>query len=164
MVSWSLIDSYTYLPCTAYSFEHRTRPGTLGLILQSNPLALLSWIGEKFLDWTDIDPSLEDILESVTLYWLTESGSRGLYPYRQTFAPSRIAVNIANDQVYYVKKPLGHSWFMKEIAPAPRAWAEKTGNLVFYRQHEIGGHFAALEQPELMKGDIQDFVAQVWKK
>src|SRR4051812_4023337 len=68
---------------TAYSFEHNTRPSTIGLILSSSPLALLAWIGEKFLEWSDESPELDIILESVMLYWLTQSGGRGLYPYRQ---------------------------------------------------------------------------------
>ena len=66
----------------AYSLEHATRPGTIGLVLDSSPLALLAWIGEKFLSWTDEDPPLETILESVTLYWFTESMGRGIFPYR----------------------------------------------------------------------------------
>lgn len=67
---------------SAYSLEHATRPATIGLALDSSPLALLAWIGEKFLSWSDENPSLETILESVTLYWFTESMGRGIFPYR----------------------------------------------------------------------------------
>lgn len=66
-----------------YSVEHATKPSTIGLILNSNPISLLAWIGEKYLDWSDSDPDLDTILEAVTLYWFTESGCRGVYPYRQ---------------------------------------------------------------------------------
>lgn len=65
-----------------YSLEQATKPSTIGIVLGSNPLALLAWIGEKFLAWSDTDPTLDQILESVTLYWFTESMSRGVYPYR----------------------------------------------------------------------------------
>lgn len=68
---------------TAYALEHGTRPGTIGLILASNPLALLAWVGEKFLEWSDHDPSLDTILEAVTLYWLTETFPRAIYTYRE---------------------------------------------------------------------------------
>jgi microsomal epoxide hydrolase len=73
-----------------YSMMHATRPSTIGLILNSNPVALLAWMGEKFLEWSDVDPDLDMILEAVTLYWLTESGSRAIYTYRQVcvFCPS----------------------------------------------------------------------------
>ena len=67
---------------SAYALEHATRPATIGIALGSSPLALLAWIGEKFLVWSDVDPSLETILESVTLYWFTESMGRGIFPYR----------------------------------------------------------------------------------
>lgn len=67
---------------SAYSLFHATRPATIGLALDSSPLALLAWIGEKFLSWSDVDPPLETILESVSLYWFTESMGRGVFPYR----------------------------------------------------------------------------------
>lgn len=67
---------------SAYSLEHATRPATIGIALDSSPLALLAWIGEKFLSWSDQSPSLETILESVSLYWFTESMGRGVFPYR----------------------------------------------------------------------------------
>ena len=61
----------------------------------------------------------------------------------------------------YIKKPFGYSYFPREVAPAPRSWSATTGNLVWHRQHSEGGHFAALEKPELLLGDVEDFVAQV---
>lgn len=60
----------------AYAQEHGTRTATIGLVLSSSPLAMLGWIGEKFLEWSDQDPSLDDILESVSLYWLTDTYAR----------------------------------------------------------------------------------------
>lgn len=66
----------------AYSLEHAARPSTIGLVLGSSPMALLAWIGEKFLAWSDVDPGLGTILESVTLYWLTETFPMSIYPYR----------------------------------------------------------------------------------
>jgi microsomal epoxide hydrolase len=56
----------------AYSLEQATRPSTIGLVLGSSPLALLAWIGEKFRAGSDTDPSIDTILESVTLYWFTQ--------------------------------------------------------------------------------------------
>jgi microsomal epoxide hydrolase len=67
---------------SAYAMEHGTRTATIGLTLSSSPLALLSWIGEKFLEWTDEDPQLDEILDSVSLYWLTDTYARCIYPYR----------------------------------------------------------------------------------
>jgi len=138
----------------AYVFVHGTRTSTIGFALASNPLALLAWIGEKFLDWTDEDLSIDMLLESVTLYWLTETFPRSIYPYRQY-------VNGMGSHPY-VEKPVGHSWFPKEVTPTPKSWIATTGNLVFFRQHMKGGHFAALERPGDLLEDVEDFVAQVW--
>ncbi|OAL17347.1 hypothetical protein AYO22_11714 [Fonsecaea multimorphosa] len=65
-----------------YAVTHATRPSTIALVLTSNPLAMLAWIGEKFLEWSGEDIPIDTILESVTLYWLTETLPTSLYTYR----------------------------------------------------------------------------------
>ncbi|MCJ1235221.1 hypothetical protein MMC14_003188 [Varicellaria rhodocarpa] len=147
---------------SAYAFEHRTRPSTIGHVLASSSLALLAWISEKFLEWTDEDPPLDVILESVTLWWLTETFPRSIYPYRGTTPPKADFTH--DNPKRYIHKPLGYSWFHKELAAMPKSWVATTGNLVFHRQHTKGGHFAALESPKQLKEDIVQFVEQVWKK
>lgn len=61
----------------------------------------------------------------------------------------------------YVSKPLGYSYFPQEIHPTPRSWVATIGNLVWHRQHSEGGHFAALEKPEVLLGDVEDFITQI---
>ncbi|KAK0845481.1 hypothetical protein LTS02_015287 [Friedmanniomyces endolithicus] len=139
----------------AYAMEHSTRTGTIGLALSSSPLALLAWIGEKFLEWTDDDPPLETILESVTLYWLTETFPRCIYPYRGMFAGTR-------PPLVYVGKPSEYSLFPKELVPVPKSWAAATANIVSYAQHQKGGHFAALEQPAELLADVEEWVPKAW--
>jgi hypothetical protein len=162
----------------AYAREHGQRPATIGLLLSTSPLALLIWyvineliqslrasltvsnrIGEKFLDWVDEPLTTDQILDSVSLYWFTETFPRAIYPYRQFFGPSPEAIS----SKHYVDKPLGYSWYPKEIAPIPQAWVKMTGNLVWYKQHDKGGHFAALERPKEMLEDVEAFVKAVWK-
>jgi microsomal epoxide hydrolase len=145
---------------SAYALEHATRPSTIGLVLSSSPIALLAWIGEKLLEWTDDTPDLHTILEDVTLYWLTNCASTCLWPYRQLFTPGNIGAH--ENPEWHIHKPLGFSWFPKEIAPIPKTWVETTGNLVWHRQHDKGGHFAALERPDVLLADFEDFVKQVW--
>ncbi|KAF4997501.1 hypothetical protein FGRMN_3865 [Fusarium graminum] len=144
---------------SAYALSHATKPSTIGLVLSTSPLALLAWIGEKFRDWTDKDPSFEEILTSVSLYWLTDTFPTSIYPYRQRFTPGNTGAH--DDPDWKIAKPLGYSWFPYELAPIPRAWVQTTGNLVFHRAHERGGHFAALEQPEVLLKDFQEFVQQI---
>ncbi|KAH6716400.1 Alpha/Beta hydrolase protein [Leptodontidium sp. MPI-SDFR-AT-0119] len=143
----------------AYAREHGQRPATIGLLLSTSPLALLIWIAEKFLDWVDEPLSLDKILDSVSFYWYTETFPRSIYPYRQFFGPSPESMPLK----YYVEKPMGYSWFPKEIAPIPKIWVKTTGNLVWHKQHEAGGHFAALERPQDLFQDVEEFVAAVWK-
>lgn len=54
-------------------------------MLSASPVSLLAWIGEKFQQWTDVTPPIDEILDGATLYWFTESFPRAIYPYRQFF-------------------------------------------------------------------------------
>ncbi|CBX99556.1 hypothetical protein IAQ61_005189 [Plenodomus lingam] len=139
---------------SAYAFEHGTKPSTIGLVLSSSPLAHLAWIGEKFLAWSDpsTTPPLTTILAHVTLYWLTGCYPTSIYTYRET------------KETKFVQKPVGYSYFPFELAPVPRAWAEKTGNMVFFKAYDKGGHFAALERPEVLWQDVEEFVQVAWKR
>jgi len=145
-----------------YNLEHGTKPSTIGSVLASNPVAVLAWIGEKFLEWVDDREPLPlgIILESITLYWLTETFPRSIYYYRENVP--RPAVPVPLQPRWYIKKPLGFSSFPRELLPAIETWVAKTGNLVYYNQHNKGGHFAALERPQELTSDIEAFVQQVW--
>jgi microsomal epoxide hydrolase len=112
-------------------------------------------IGEKFLEWTDEDPSLDTILTNISLYWFTGGFPRSIYPYRQLNTSSTIFTQVT--------KPLGVSWFPHEIFPAIKHVIEKNCNLVFYKKHERGGHFAALERPAELWQDVEEFANKVWK-
>ncbi|KAK7048295.1 putative epoxide hydrolase [Favolaschia claudopus] len=146
----------------SYSLEQATRPSTLSFALASSPLALLAWLGEKFMEWTDEDPSISTILEFVSFYWFTDTIATSFYPYRDTTPVEKDHVDLSTNPKWHIEKPFGFSAFPKEILPSPRAWIETTGNLVFYREHEKGGHFAAKEVPETLLLDVEDFVSQVW--
>jgi len=152
---------------SAYAREHGTRTATIGLVLSASPLALLAWISEKFLEWTDDDPALDTILESVTLYYLTDTFPRCIYPYRNNFGAKRDpeAGKPESKKFHTGSKPMGFSWFPCEIAQVPRSWTEQsTDNLLFYREHERGGHFAALERPEDLWRDVEEFAGLAWKQ
>ena len=70
------------------------------------------------------------------------------------------------DPRYHIRgKAFGFSWFPKELAPVPRRWMETTAEKVmFWREHETGGHFAALERPEALWGDVGEFVGMATKE
>ncbi|KAI8932687.1 hypothetical protein NX059_010181 [Plenodomus lindquistii] len=137
----------------SYAYEHGTKPSTISLVLASSPLAHLAWIGEKFLAWSgpSTTPDLNSILTAVTLYWLTDCFPSTIYAYRELM------------ETKFVEKPVGYSYFPYEVAPVPRSWAEQTGNLVWFGKHENGGHFAAVEKPEALWRDVEEFVKVAWK-
>ena len=147
---------------SAYALEHATKPSTISFAVHSSPLALLAWVGEKFLDWVDDPLHLHTILADVSLYWLTDCFATTLWPYRQLFTPGVVGAH--ENPEWNLSIPLGFSWFPKEICPVPKAWVERTGNLVWHREHERGGHFAALERPEVLLRDVEEFVGEVWKE
>ena len=71
-----------YASGKGYYEEHRTRPATISFALSSSPVALLSWIGEKFLEYSDDTLDVDAILTSITLYWLTDTFPTSIYQYR----------------------------------------------------------------------------------
>lgn len=152
---------------SAYAHEQGTRTATIGHVLSSSPMALLAWISEKFLEWTDEDPSLDAILESVTLYWMTDTYPRCIYPYRGLTGGDerpRIASHAGRGRKRdQVTKPSGYSFFPKELVPMPVSWVAQSCNLVSSTIHSSGGHFAALEKPEELCKDIEDFAQKAWK-
>ncbi|VUC25506.1 unnamed protein product, partial [Clonostachys rosea] len=155
----------------AFLMEHGTRAATIGFVLSSSPLALLSWIGEKVLAWSDQDLPLDKILELVTIYWFTDTMPRCLYHNRDMGLPDekpRIArtsviTGFVSPVVPYIEKPCGYSSFYNEIVPVPKDWAVKTTNLVFYNEHDRGGHFAAMEMPKELLSDVEEYIQKVWK-
>jgi len=97
------------------------------------------------------------------LYYLTDSYARGIYPYRGDFDTADKALPKHGGEGWEVPrgKAFGFSDFGAEIQPVPRDWVERTGEVTWWRGHEVGGHFAALECPDQMLGDLESFVAHV---
>ncbi|KAK4948712.1 hypothetical protein LTR10_012716 [Elasticomyces elasticus] len=154
----------------AFALEQGTRAATIGLALSASPLALLCWIGEKMLAWTDEDPPLEKILEGVTLYWMTDTIPRCFYHNRGMGNPNEnpkiartsVVASRAALELPYIEKPCGYSLFAQEIVPVPKSWAAMTCNLVSFNQHEHGGHFAAMEKPNELLTDVEEYIKRAW--
>lgn len=101
---------------SAYNNMHNTRPSTIGLALQSDPAALLAWVGEKLLDWTDTDPTDSEIVSVMTLYWCTDTMPRSIYSYRNR-PPVTGQMPVMN-HAYDLKQPFGMSDFPYEVSYA----------------------------------------------
>ena len=131
-----------------------TRPQTLGYGLVDSPVALLAWIMDKFREWTHPRHVLPDeivdrdrLLTNVMLYWLTgTAGSAAYVGYAQNegWGPK------ANSGV-----PTGVIVFAHDIGI--RRYAEREATIVRWTDVDHGGHFAALEEPELLTADVREF-------
>src|SRR5215472_16009004 len=131
----------------AYAAMHRTRPQTAAVGLNDSPAGLAAWIVEKLRAWSDCDGDVErrftkdEILTNVTLYWLTETIGSSIRMYRANAAipPAQFARR--------VEVPSGFALFPADILRPPRAWLERTANVVRVAEPARGGHFAAFEEP-----------------
>jgi pimeloyl-ACP methyl ester carboxylesterase len=144
---------------SGYSTQQRTRPQTVGYGLVDSPVAQAAWILEKFWRWTDCDGdpenvlSRDELLDNVMLYWVTASGASSARLYWESFgALERKPVEI----------PTGVAVYPKEIVPPVRAWmTEDYTDIRHFEAQERGGHFAALEQPELFVADLRKYFRQL---
>lgn len=141
----------------AYAAMHRTKPQTAAVGLTDSPAGLAAWIVEKLRAWSDCDGDLErsfskdEILTNVTLYWLTGTIGSSMRMYRANAAipPSQHARRVA--------VPSGFSLFPGDIVRPPRAWLERTANVVRVTEPARGGHFAPFEEPELYAEELRAF-------
>ncbi|MEO7042033.1 MAG: epoxide hydrolase family protein [Gemmatimonadaceae bacterium] len=138
----------------AYGHLQSTRPLTLAYGLSDSPAGLATWIAEKFGEWSDpATPISRDIvLANVTIYWLTNSISSSMRVYLES---SATPLKLEPGEMITV--PTAFARFPFEISRPPRSWVERGYNLVRWTDMPRGGHFAALEAPELLAEDIEAF-------
>lgn len=139
-----------------YAMIQSTRPQTLAYALTDSPAGQLAWITEKFREWTDGDlpedaVDRDQLLTNVTVYWLT--GTAG--------SSARLYLEAARANAWgppaLSSAPTGVAVFPYEIAPPVRRFAERLNNIVHWTEFDRGGHFAAMEEPDLLVKDIRDF-------
>ncbi|WP_343671221.1 epoxide hydrolase family protein [Chitinophaga sp.] len=142
----------------AYAYQHSTKPITLAYGLNDSPIGLCAWIIEKFNSWSDNKGNIENVfskdelLANVTLYWITESIHSSIRIYNEN---SQYPLHFSEED--YVKVPVAFAKFPKELPTPPRSYIEKGFNIQRWTDMNAGGHFAAMEQPNLLANDIRDF-------
>jgi len=142
----------------AYAQIQRTKPQTLAVGLNDSPAGLLAWMAEKFFTWSDPQGAQEPVIERDTLltnaalYWFT--GCIGS-SFRQYVEGSKRPLVFASGE--RIEPPLGVAVFPAELPMPPRSWVERCYNVQRWSLMPKGGHFAALEQPELLANDIRAF-------
>jgi pimeloyl-ACP methyl ester carboxylesterase len=142
---------------TGYQWIQGTRPQTLAYGLTDSPAGLAAWIVEKFRAWTDNHGTPEDavdrdrMLANISLYWFTGCIGASFHPYHaRMHGPWPIPGT--------VEVPVGYCQFPREILRPPRSLAARTyTDIRRWTVMPRGGHFAALEQPEALAGEIRAF-------
>ncbi|MBV9355869.1 MAG: alpha/beta fold hydrolase [Chloroflexi bacterium] len=144
---------------TGYSSIQGTKPQTLAYALTDSPVGLAAWILEKFQRWSDCDGDLarcytrDELLTNIMLYWVTGAIGSSFWPYwaRQHSAGWPLP------GTRRVEVPTGYASFPKDILHPPRELAERAFNIQRWTVMPRGGHFAALEQPELLAHEVRAF-------
>jgi epoxide hydrolase len=133
-----------------------TRPMTVGYGLNDSPAGLAAWIVEKFRAWSDSDGDVEkkftkdELLTNVMIYWVTESGPSSVRIYYE----NRVDAGLTGR----VEVPFACARFPREMfAVVPTKWLEAQYNLQQLTDMPRGGHFAALEEPQLLVEDVRKF-------
>ncbi len=139
-----------------------TKPQTLGFGLNDSPAGLAAWVIEKFRTWSDCDGDLssvfdrDDLLTNVMIYWVTQTITSSTRLYYEVFKGGRIGLLEGRVEV-----PVGVARFPKEIMRFPRKWVENQYNVTHWTEMARGGHFAAMEQPEVFVDDVRKFFRSV---
>ena len=149
----------------AYAMIQGTRPQTLADGLNDSPAGLAAWIVDKFQRWSDCDGDVErcfskdELLTNVMIYWVTGTIGSSFLPYHDVVHATvpRWILEKAKELVGSSKVPAGFALFPKDLSHPPREWAQRFFDVQRWTEMPRGGHFAALEQPELLARDIRDF-------
>ncbi len=131
-----------------------TKPQTVGFALADSPAGQAAWIYEKFQSKTDNNGlaedalSIDDMLNAISLYWFTNSAASSARIYWENRSATMSGPQLT--------LPVAVTVFPRDIPRLPRSWIEDTySNLIHYGQAAKGGHFAALEQPEILVDEIR---------
>ena len=143
----------------AYGNIQGTKPQTLGYGLNDSPAGLAAWIIEKWRTWADTKGDIEsrftkdELLTNVMIYWSTESIASSTRIYYESRRNARDSG--------WVKVPTAVAIFPGEIFFSPRKWVETAYNVKQWTEMPRGGHFAAMEEPELLVEDVRKFFRTV---
>jgi pimeloyl-ACP methyl ester carboxylesterase len=147
----------------AYAQIQSTKPQSLAPGLNDSPAGLAAWMVEKFRAWSDCGGDIEsrfskdELLTHVMIYWVTESIGTSFLPYYDyanagavTWMKEGIKKWAGSSKV-----PAAFALFPKDISRPPREWAERFFNVERWTEMPRGGHFAAMEEPEMLAEDIR---------
>ena len=147
---------------SGYAFVQRTKPDSLGIAQADSPAGTAAWIVEKFRTWSDCGGDVETtfardtLLTNIMFYWAPNSVTSAARMYYET-ARDRGATDVP-----YVRSPTALAVFPKE-SPVARRWMEERFNVQRWTEMPRGGHFPALEVPDLLLDDVRAFFRPLWE-
>lgn len=142
----------------AYARIQATKPQTLAYGLNDSPVGLAAWIIEKFRTWSDCHGEIErrfskdELLTNIMIYWVTQTIHSSIRTYYENAHASSML-----QPGKPINVPVGFALFPKEISLPPREWAERRLHVQRWREMPRGGHFAAMEEPELLAEELRAF-------
>lgn len=144
----------------AYGAMMVTRPQTIGYLLADSPAGTAAWMYEKIAAWSDSDGKPErvlgrdDILDDISLYWLTNSGASSSRFYWEN---NNNNFSAEAQKTATIKVPVAITVFPHEIYRAPKSWAQRAyPSLAYFKEVSKGGHFASWEQPQLFSEELRE--------
>jgi pimeloyl-ACP methyl ester carboxylesterase len=145
-----------------YAVIQGTKPQTLAYGLTDSPAALAAWIIEKFRSWSDCGGDVEsrfsrdELLANITIYWVTGAIGSSFWPY---YARQHGGWSLSDlvAQGGRIEVPTAYARFPAEMIRPPKAVIEQAFDLRRLTRPPAGGHFAALEEPALLAGELRDW-------
>jgi pimeloyl-ACP methyl ester carboxylesterase len=145
----------------AYFVMMTARPQAVGYGMTDSPAGLAAWIlvHPGFAEWTyggdpEKSPTKDEVLDDITLYWLTNSGTSAARLYWEN--SGRGVINATAQKTAEISLPVAITVFPRESYRTPQTWARRAyRNLIYFNEVESGGHFAAWEQPELFSTELR---------
>jgi len=158
----------------AYAMIQSTKPQTLAYGLNDSPVGLAAWIIEKFKTWSDCDGNIEncfskdELLTNITIYWATQTVNSAFRLYKEGIQRVMNAMYNPLAKINPFEKtgdktevPTAFALFPKDISSPPKEYAERFFNVQRWTKLPRGGHFAAMEQPELLAADIRKYISRL---
>ena len=152
-----------------YRTQQATRPQTLSYSMMDSPVGIAAWLIEKFHDWSDVETgsiesafSKDELLTNIMIYISTRTFNSASWIY---YGRREEGGRILSPEGKRVEVPTGCAVFPAEMLNwAPRSYVERIYNVQHWTEMPRGGHFAAMEEPELLLGDIRKFARSLRSK
>ena len=146
---------------SAYFAMMTARPQAVGYGLTDSPAGLAAWmlVHPGFAQWTygddpDKSPTKDEVLDDITLYWLTNSATSAARLYWEN--AGRGVISGAAQKTAEISLPVAITVFPEDVYRPPETWARRAyRNLIYFHEVDKGGHFAAWEQPELFSAELR---------